>query len=212
VRIEIGRPESRLEWGQIRDLCCETGDAGKPVETDRWPFFAEYWIGPYQRVEPDWTFVARRDSRVVGYLTGCPASLPFYLRRFFLQRVPLYLAVLLGRWSWTQDVRRFLHPLEGVRRSMAYRFGARLYWRLLTRYPAHLHINVRERHREGGTGRALVEAYVARLSEAGVRGLHLFCWKGPVPFYRRVGFHRMATVDFGKGPVYVMVRRIPKKA
>lgn len=204
--LEIGPVRSREEWEQVREICCETGDAGKPVAAERWPFFAEFWIGPYQRLLPEWTFVARSEGRVIGYLTGCPSSLPFYARRFLVHRLPLYAAVLLGRWGATEDTRRFLHPGEGVRRNMAFRFGAKLYATLLRRYPSHLHVNVRQGRREKGIGSRLMEAYIARLAERGVRGLHLFCGKGPVPFYEKVGFSRLAELDFGKGPVFAMVR------
>lgn len=205
--LEIGPVRSPLEWAQVRELCCETGDAGSPVAKERWPFFAEFWIGPYERLLPDWTLAARSEGRVIGYLTGCPSSLPFYARRLFLHRLPLYAAVLRGRWGRTEDTRRFLHPGEGVRRSMPYRFGARLYAHVLRHYPSHLHINVRQGRREGGVGGKLVEAYVRRLTAAGVRGLHLFCGKGPVPFYVKAGFEQLTCLDFGKGPVYIMVRR-----
>ncbi|MBI4348387.1 MAG: hypothetical protein HY553_16210 [Elusimicrobia bacterium] len=209
--IVVDRPRSAEDWQAVRDINCETGAAGAPVKPrNRWPFFAEFWVGPYQRLLPEWTLVARAGGKVVGYLTGCPDSLPFYARRFFLHRLPLALGIFLGRFGATEDVRRFLHPGEGVRRNFAIRFGFKLYWHLMTRHPAHLHINVREGHR-GGTGRKIMDAYVAALAEAGVRGLHLFCGANPVPFYRRVGFHKLACIDFGKGPVYVMVRRIQKR-
>lgn len=205
---EVGPVRSRQEWEQVREICCETGDAGKPIDKRRDPFFAEFWIGPYQRLLPEWTFVARSQGRVIGYLTGCPASGTFAVRRFLLHRIPLFIAVLFGRWGGTEDTRRYLHPIGAARRNLGLRFGLKLYGRLLTAYPSHLHINVREGHRTGGTGRKLVDTYIAKLKEDGVDGLHLFCGAGPVPFYRRVGFHKLACRDFGKGPVFVMARRL----
>ena len=192
----------------MRDICCETGAGGKPVEPrERWPFFAEYWIGPYQTLLPRWTFVARDGGAIVGYLTGCPETSGFNRRRALYHRSPLLLSVLRGKWGNTEDVRRFLHPFEGARRALRFRFGLKVFDLLRRRYPAHLHINVRE-GRRGGTGRLIMDAYVKALAEQRVGGLHLFCGEGPVPFYRRVGFHRLARLDFGKGPVSVMVRRI----
>lgn len=206
--VEISSVRSPEDWVQIREICCLTGAAGKPVEpASRWPFFGELWIGPYQKLLPEWTLVARAEGRVVGYLTGCPASAPFSLRKLLFHRVPLAAGALLGRWGETEDVRRFLHPDESVRRNLALRFGGRLCARLFSRYPAHLHINVRDGYR-GGTGRRIMDAYVRRLEAAGVSGLHLFCGANPVPFYRRTGFRCLASRDFGKGPVFVMARRL----
>ena len=207
--VEVGNVRSPEEWARIREICCETGASGRPVEPrERWPFFGEFWIGPYERLLPDWTFVARSGGEVVGYLTGCPDSLPFYARRLVAHRVPLALGAVAGRWAKTEDVVKFLHPAHRARRAVAPRFGLKLYGLLLRRYPAHLHINVREGERAGGVGRKLTEAYVARLQAIGARGLHLFCGPNPVAFYRRVGFHKLACRDLGKGPVFVMARRI----
>lgn len=211
AELVIDHPRTPEDWQAVRDICCETGASGKPIEPrSRRPFFAELWIGPYQKQLPEWTFVARAEGRVVGYLTGCPDSRGFAVRRLLFHRLPLLVSVLFGEWGFTEDVRRFLHPAELFQRNMAVRFGQKLYRRLLARHPAHLHINVREGHR-GGTGRRIMEVYVEALAGRGVKGLHLFCGAGPVEFYRRVGFHRLACRDFGKGPVSVMVRRIQKR-
>lgn len=206
--IEVGPIRSREEWEQVREICCETGAAGKPIDKGREPFFAEFWIGPYQRLLPEWTFVARSQDRVIGYLTGCPATASFAIRRFMLHRIPLFIAILFGRWGWTEDTRRYLHPMGAARRNLALRFGLKICGRLMTEYTSHLHVNVRERHRAGGTGRKLTLAYIAKLQEHEVKGLHIFCGAGPVSFYQRVGFHKLACRDFGKGPVFVMVRRL----
>ncbi|MBI4422335.1 MAG: GNAT family N-acetyltransferase [Elusimicrobia bacterium] len=199
------------DWAQVREICCETGDAGEPIDRERWRFFGEFWVGPYQLLAPAWTFVALREGRVVGYLNGCPASLSFYFRRLLSHRPRLAAAALAGRYGSTVDTRRFLNPWEGVKRNLAVRFGPRLYARLLHRYRAHLHTNVRAGLRGAGVGRAVMESYLGQLRAAGVGGVHLFCGARPVPFYRRLGFHVMARVETGKGPVFAMARRLPKK-
>lgn len=207
--MEVGPVRSAQEWAQVREICCDTGAAGKPIEPPgRRPFFGEFWIGPYQSLLPGWTFVARAGGEVLGYLTGCPDSPPFYARRLAFHRVPLLASVLAGRWGSTEDTRKFLHPLEGMRRNFALRFGLKFYSGLMRGYPAHLHINVRAGRREGGVGRAITDAYVARLEARGAPGVHLFCGANPVPFYRRVGFEELACLDLGRGPVYVMGRRL----
>ena len=95
----LGCPRGFEDWRQIREICGLTADAGRPIEEFRRPFFAEYWVGPYQRLLPEWTLVARRGGRVVGYLTGCPDTASFLARRQILCRLPLLAGVLAGRYS-----------------------------------------------------------------------------------------------------------------
>jgi len=69
--------KSPADWQAVRSLCCRTGNGGDPIDPTRWPLFAELWIGPYQRLVPEWTYVAEMDGRMVGYLTGCPDTAAF---------------------------------------------------------------------------------------------------------------------------------------
>lgn len=64
------------------------------------------------------------------------------------------------------------------------------------RYPAHLHVNVRQSERGRGVGRALVAAYCTLLATRGVGGVHAVTAAGAsaVAFYRRCGFATVAEV------------------
>ena len=79
---------SAEDWADVRSLCCRTGNGGDPIDRKRWPLFAELWIGPYQRLVPDWTYVAEVDGRVVGYLTGCPDTAALRRARRFPSDAP----------------------------------------------------------------------------------------------------------------------------
>ena len=62
---------------------------------------------------------------------------------------------------------------------------------IVAAYPAHLHINLLERVRGQGLGRALIERLLAVLEERGSRGIHLEVStdnEQAVAFYGRVGF------------------------
>ncbi|NWG72857.1 MAG: GNAT family N-acetyltransferase, partial [Parvularculaceae bacterium] len=63
------------------------------------------------------------------------------------------------------------------------------------RYPAHLHINLREDVRGRGIGSALIEAFAQAAHAAGVPGLHIVTAQGArnVSFYERNGFRVLAA-------------------
>lgn len=203
--ILIEQARGSEDWRQIRELCGLTGDLGRPIERERWSFFAEYWIGPYERLLPEWTFVARRGGRVAGYLTGCPDTASFAGRRQLLLRLPMVFRALAGEFGHSPDVRRFLKRAFWLERSPG--VGAAAAWRALRAFPAHLHVNVREGERGAGAGRRLIDEFSRRLAAEGVSGIHLVCAPPPVEFYRRLGFMELAV---SKGPValHLMGKRV----
>src|SRR6185312_12630729 len=98
--------KSPADWQAVRNLCCRTGNGGDPIDPARWPLFAELWVGPYQRLAPEWTYVAEMDGRVVGYLTGCPDTAAFRRARRFRVTLPLLVAIACRRFPWNADARR----------------------------------------------------------------------------------------------------------
>ncbi len=63
----------------MRQICCDTADAEKPVENffpDR-EVFADLLTDYYTEFEPQSTFVADNGGEVVGYTTGCPDTKHF---------------------------------------------------------------------------------------------------------------------------------------
>ena len=70
----------------------------------------------------------------------------------------------------------------------------------LTRYPAHLHIDLLPAVQGGGHGRALMTEFLAALAAAGVPGVHLEVGghnTGAIAFYERLGFHHIAPTSYG---------------
>jgi hypothetical protein len=66
------RPYRQTDRQAIRQICCDTGFLGKPVDTifqDR-ELFADLFAKPYLEHEPEWALVAEAEHRVVGYLLG----------------------------------------------------------------------------------------------------------------------------------------------
>src|SRR5580658_5685961 len=68
----IIRPYAPTDRTTTRQICCDTGFLGDPIETiftDR-EVFADLFTSPYLNYEPNCAWVAETDGRVVGYLLG----------------------------------------------------------------------------------------------------------------------------------------------
>lgn len=174
----IERPSSEADWEQMRAICIET--SARPVPEERRAAFGRLWIDPYRRWAPEWAYVARERDGVVGYLTGCASTASF-----------LFLSGLLG-------------PRPNLGANLL--FPKILLARLLRRYPAHLHVNVREGHR-GGVGRALVERFERDATAGGAAGVHVFCGDRPLGFYRKLGYEELGRVSIGERFIFALGKR-----
>jgi len=186
--INYGRPHGREDWDAIRELCGRTAEQGKGIPVERWPFFGEYWVGPYQRILPRWTYVARDADRIAGYLTGCPDTASFERWSLLAHRLPLFLKTVMGLYPANEDTRRFVRRFLVLEKSP---FSQALFGR----YPAHLHVNVDEAYRGARVGKSLLQLYFEDLRKAGVPGVHLVCGNRPVGFYEKLGFRTLARAD-----------------
>ncbi len=195
-------------WAAIRRICCLTGDNGGPIASERWEFFAKTWIEPYQKLLPDWTYVAIQGDAVVGYLTGCPDSAAFTRQKIWRCVIPLLAQVGLGRYRHSSDARSFARRALGITKTVAHRFSPDVHQKLKSVYPAHLHVNVDARHRQRGIGRRLVESYLADLRLQAVTGVHLFCGADPLGFYRSLGFEVMEAAHLATATVFLLGLRL----
>lgn len=195
----------RADWAFVREVCARTGDAGDPIDRARWPFFGEQWIGPYERLRAEWSYVAEGGGagRRLGYLTGSPDTMRFLREKFWLFDLPLYLRS--GAFAKTADVdsfrKRFFAELTRRHADLGPRdhFPPEATQAVTTEYPAHLHINLVPEARGKGIGRLLVDRFREDLLGVGVRGIHLYCGEKPRPFYERIGFRRIDQIEFRPG-------------
>lgn len=194
------RTARTFDWKRVRELCCLTGNSGDPIEESRWPFFGEFWVGPYQKLRPEWTYVATEpDQEPVGYLTGCPDTAAFEREKFFRFTLPLMARVGLRRFEANADAMRFIRRTLKREESPEDRFGAKVIRDIRRDYPAHLHMNLDAACRGKGVGRKLFERYCDDLGARGVKGVHLFCGAKPIQFYEAVGFKELARIEFRPG-------------
>ncbi len=159
-------------WAAVHGLCCRTGDNGDPIAPERWELFARIWIEPYEKLLPEWTYVAENAATVVGYLTGCPDSQKFFRMRW-RATLPLLMAIAGGRYRHVADTRGLVKRAVGLGKSAEGCFSRSLRQRIALAYPAHLHINIDAGYRRMGIGGRLIEDYFTGLRSHGVRGVHL---------------------------------------
>ncbi len=197
----------KREWRAVKELCCRTGNNGAPIAPDRWQFFGRLWIEPYEKICPQWTYVAEAGALVVGYLTGCPNTRAFVrakLRRFAL---PLLIDIALGRYPGSGDARRYVRQILRLERSPESLVPSEIREAISREYPAHLHMNVEAAWRGLGVGTKLIARYFYDLQSANISGVHLYCGADPVPFYRRQGFGELARTIFRDRPLYALGHR-----
>lgn len=195
----------------VRDLCCNTGYLGKPIDPifeDR-ELFADYLTSYYTDVEPESCFVVVLEGEIKGYLIGC--------RRHFRQKVhDFFLLISLA--------------VRVVVRYRRYRAATREYiswilrdsWREIPAAPPrtpHFHFNIYPEARGIGTTAALMERFFDHLRQHGERAVFgqivTFESRRTARALERYGFHllekkRLSKWD-GKHPEPVYLCTVLKK-
>lgn len=118
-RLSASHGADRASWAAVRELCCRTGNNGDPIAPERWELFSRIWIEPYEKILPEWTYVAEGGKSIVGYLTGCPDSRKFYRMKLWRVTVPLLMAIAGGQYRHTPCAREFVKQTVGLRKSPA---------------------------------------------------------------------------------------------
>ncbi|HVM63055.1 MAG TPA: GNAT family N-acetyltransferase [Verrucomicrobiae bacterium] len=163
------RPYEPRDRAALRKICCDTADAGQPVERffpDR-EVIADLLMNYYTQFEPQSTWVVDKGDGVVGYLTGCLDTKRFM--RVMTWRIGPWLfvkALFRGTFFRPQTLRLFRVNI-GLWLTASHAVGPSLH-----EYPAHLHINLMDGFRGHGLGRDLVKTFCDYAVQAGARGVH----------------------------------------
>jgi ribosomal protein S18 acetylase RimI-like enzyme len=182
----IIRPFKPGDRAAVREICCNTADAGEPCESffpDR-EVLADLVTRYYTDIAPQSSWVAVCDGKVVGYLTGSLDSrIPWW------RIVPATLVKAMGRGLfWQPQFRRLV--------SLNWRDWLRGAGRVaLEDYPAHFHINLRPEARGQQAGDRLVEKFFEQMRAAGTKGVHVGVSEvnaGGRKFFERLGFAELA--------------------
>jgi L-amino acid N-acyltransferase YncA len=161
LQVRAYEPRDR---SSIRQLCCETGFLGNPIDpvfADR-ELFADFLTGYYLRHEPDSTFVLLHDGEIKGYLLGSRRPLKHQLCSFG-QNAVLALKAALRYVRLNGPSKRFLHwmVLNAWREVPA-----------APRLTGHFHINLLPEARSIEGCRLLLETYLRSLYNHGVKRVY----------------------------------------
>ncbi|MGH7979279.1 MAG: hypothetical protein ACREE6_07880 [Limisphaerales bacterium] len=171
----------------IRQICCDTGFLGNPIETifsDR-EVFADLFTNAYLDYGADWAWVADDGGKVVGYLLGAISASFNYTLMFsgFQTTVKMIKRAATGYYSAHPRSRHFIRWLlmSGIREQPKHPGNA-----------AHLHLNVERTHRGRGVGLRLWRAFDRQLDDAGIRNCYGAFFshrrRRPEAIYSRLGF------------------------
>jgi ribosomal protein S18 acetylase RimI-like enzyme len=162
-----------------------TGDSGRDASAiHRNPdLLGHVFVGPYIVGQPDLAAIVADDDGVAGYVLGALDTRAF------------------ERWTemnWWPRLREDFPPrtdgssdAELITRIHAPRLAPN---DLVRDYPSHLHIDLLERARGQGDGRALIEWILARMRGGGSTGVHLdvdIANANAIEFYRHLGFDKL---------------------
>ena len=182
--IEV-RPYEARDRSEVRAICHATGFMGEPADwywRDR-ESFADACSGYYTDCEPESSFVAVHERRVVGYLLGCVDTARAPTMAEVSSRLVLRRALLLRPgssgffWRALFDALRNRGAPSGDLRD--------------SRWPSHLHINLLPEARGAGAGAALMRSWLGRLAALGSPGCHLGTFaenRNAIAFFERQGF------------------------
>ena len=158
------RPLQPADRTRVRELCCETGFLGNPIDPvfeDR-ELFADYLTSYYTDREPESSFVLLYDGQIEGYLLGSrhPSRQKLYNLGLNLR---LALRGALRYWRYNAASRAF------VRWILANA------WREVPAAPhncPHFHVNLLPQARSVAVTRELLLRYLGYLRACGEKQVH----------------------------------------
>ena len=191
VEIRSFRPEDRA---RVRELCCETGFLGSPIDpvfSDR-ELFADYLTAYYTDWEPESAFVLCIDRDIRGYLLGSRHSFRQQIHGVY-QNFSLLLRGLVRYPRYDAPSRKFVQWI------------LRTAWREVPAAPrriAHFHINLLPDARQVATTRALMDRYLKYLHDHGERAVYgqmvVFEDRRSTRMFERYGFRVLNKAEITK--------------
>ncbi|MGB8166562.1 MAG: hypothetical protein WCF18_03655 [Chthoniobacteraceae bacterium] len=188
------RPFQAADRARVRELCCETGFLGNPIDPifeDR-EIFADYLTAYYTDWEPESSFVLLVNDEIRGYLLGS--------RHPWKQQ-------LYNAWN---NIALFL---RGIARYPRYNAASKKFvqwilrqaWREVPAAPrrtAHFHINLLADARSVAHTRALMDSYLKYLHDRGEKRVFgqmvVFEDRRSTKMFERYGFRVLNKVEITK--------------
>jgi ribosomal protein S18 acetylase RimI-like enzyme len=179
---------------RIRELCCETGFLGNPINPifeDR-ELFADYLTAYYTDWEPESAFVLLVGGDIRGYLLGSRHPLRQQIYAIY-QNASLGLRGSLRYSRYNDASRKFV---KWILRTAWHEVPAP------PRRTAHFHINLLADARQVATTRALMDTYLRYLRECGERRVYgqmvVFEDRRGTKMFERYGFRVLNRAEITK--------------
>ena len=179
---------------RVRELCCETGFLGKPIDPvfeDR-ELFADYLTAYYTDWEPESAFVLLVNGDIRGYLLGSRRPLRQQISNLY-NNVALFLRGIFRYPRYHAASKKFVHWI------------LRQAWREVPASPrrtAHFHINLLADARSVANTRALMDSYLRYLHEKGERRVFgqmvVFEDRRGTKMFERYGFKVLNKMEITK--------------
>ena len=192
-RFEI-RKFQPADRARVRELCCETGFLGKPIDPvfeDR-ELFADYLSAYYTDWEPESAFVLLVNGEIRGYLLGSrrPARHQLYN---LSNNAALFLRGMARYPRYNAASKKFVH------------WVLRQAWREVPAAPrrtAHFHINLLADARSVANARTLTDSYLKYLHENGEKRVFgqmvVFEDRRGTKMFERYGFKVLNKMEITK--------------
>jgi ribosomal protein S18 acetylase RimI-like enzyme len=158
------RPYKAEDRAALRTLCCDVADKGSPIEN----FFSDREVAAdlltkyYTDYEPQSTFVAQCDGRLVGYINGCMDNRRHGLAMFWLIMPALLIKAFKHGIFFQPEIHQLLRGmLKNWRRVFVWRRKS------FHSHQGHLHIGIAGDFRGQQVGRNLVNTLAAHALQMG---------------------------------------------
>ena len=180
------RPVAPGDLYALYRICLKTGDSGQDATAlyQDPQIVGHLYAAPYAVLEPKSAFVIEDAEGVGAYIVGAVDTVGFEGRM---------------EADWWPSLRQRYAPPTGDPKG--WNLDQTRAWqihhprppptRITDPYPSHLHINLLPRLQGRGFGQALIDRWLARMREAGSRGVHLGVSPAnhrAIRFYRTYGF------------------------
>jgi hypothetical protein len=192
--VEIRKFRRSTDRARVRELCCDTGFLGKPIDPvfeDR-EIFADYLTAYYTDWEPESAFVLLINGEIHGYLLG--SRHPFRQQLYNLyNNVALFFRGIFRFPGYNAASKRFV------------RWIFTQAWKEVPQAPrrtAHFHINLLADARQVATTRALMDSYLKYLHEHGEKAVYgqmvVFEDRRSTKMFERYGFRVLNKMEITK--------------
>ncbi len=193
-KIEIRKFNLQQDRARVRELCCETGFLGNPIDPvfeDR-ELFADYLTAYYTDWEPESAFVLLVNGEIRGYLLGSRHPWRQQLYNFY-NNIALFLRGIFRYPNYTAASKKFV------------RWILTQAWKEVPASPrrtAHFHINLLADARQVSTTRALMDSYLKYLHDHGERAVYgqmvVFEDRRSTKMFERYGFRVLNKMEITK--------------